>query len=236
MMHGTETQEARGVDVQALAAAFTRGLHVHLEALHVILGDLERQFRDAPHARAIAAAVEEVDRIDRDVELLYEFSVPTPLQPLRCCAEEIARGSQRFLAASQRDRVWLAVEEEASPLNVDGPLLSRTLTYFLENAFDRGSEEVLFHLHQHEGRTYFAILDDLSRDEASLLAEAWDFETDIPDDSLEVALARRDVERMGGTVQVYAAGRGEHCVVVEIPTDAGDCASTESFGDIGGLS
>jgi len=217
-MHKMSSQvQALPRGTQDLASALTRNLHGHLEALRVILESLGRGLDGDPRQRVISVGIEELERIDRDVELLFEYSAPQSLQPLRCSVEEIARAAFRTVSSTVKDRIWLAHESCAVPMHIDGPLLSRTLAYFLENALDRGSSEILFHSHQDATSTYFVILDDMAGDLMGLLSDAWEVGYTPEDEALEVALARRDIIRMGGSVDIHATKPGEHCVLVEFP-------------------
>jgi len=204
---------------QDLASSLTRNLHGHLEALRVILESLGRGLEGDPHKRVLAIGIEGLERIDRDVALLFEYSSPQDLQPLRCSMEEVARAAFRIAASTDKDRIWLANESSAVSMNIDAPLLSRTLAYFLENALDRGSSEILFHARQDETTTYFTILDDMTGDLIGLLPEAWEVGSGPEDDVLEVAIARRDISRMGGRAILHETSPGKHFVLVEIPHD-----------------
>jgi len=216
--HGTlDCEEA------IIRAAMNHGIRAPLAALTAAMefmsGDLQA---DDPYTSIISGVLDELDRLGRNVETLYRHSVPPALQPLRCSVEEICRSTIATLPEADARRVWLAIDDVDHHLLVDGPVLMDCLAAFLEDAVSRGSEEVLFHAHQSKGATFFAIVDDLVSDaELPALLESIVDDDDAPE-SFPVQLAKRDVQRMEGSVTITRSTPNQSCVMVRFDNVGGD--------------
>jgi K+-sensing histidine kinase KdpD len=223
-MQETQDLDGRLTDEQTIIrAAMNRDVRAPLAALTAAMEFLAGDFQeDDPHNSIIDSMLEELARLGRSVETLYRHSVPATIMPLRCSVEELCRSTITLLPDIDAQRIWLAMDQVDEGIFVDGPLLTHCLAAFLEDAIQRGSEEVLFHAHQSQNATFFAIVDDLvAESELQMIIEAAGGDEDLRD-SFPVQLARRDVERMGGSVSITRSTPNQSCVMVRFDVAFGE--------------
>jgi K+-sensing histidine kinase KdpD len=174
-------------------------------------------------ADTLAAALEQVTRLARDVEALVDLAAPKPVAPLGCSAEEIVHAALRALPPAFRPRVRVAGPLPHERVVVDGPLLAASLEHLLEHALDEAGahEWVLLQVRRESGMTVFAIARGGVR---SILQPGpvdegrttpWDAHLD-----LGYALAQRDIDRMGGELRVETTERGCTRAIVRLPDPA----------------
>jgi K+-sensing histidine kinase KdpD len=194
----------------------SRDIHTPLAALRASLESLARASRDGAGPGLAERALEQLARVENAAELLCESTHPRELAAVRCSVEEIARSSLQCLRPHARERTTLALEEPRATIEIDAPLLARSLARLLDGALAGGSQEILLHSHAGPEKLCFTIVDDLDaarHDELEL-----SFEPSSDDVAhAEVAIAVRDIRRLGGTVEIQRLGKERTCVQVEIP-------------------
>ena len=207
----------------ALARALIEGLDVPLAALRAVLESLARDLGEDPRGACVSGALAEVSRAGRTVQDLVDFTSPPELMPLECTVEEILAGARQRLPRGTRERVLVARGDRAHKLFIDGPLLARTLHRLLESAVEAGSGHVLVSVRCEKGATLFTTVSHESGAEHS--ADHCGDQRSARHShgrDLGLALARRDLARMGGELSLTRTPRGETVVVAHVP-DASSC-------------
>lgn len=201
-----------------LGLTMTQILRNPLVALRASMETLAGEFRaDDPRGATLQGALAQVLSLSRDLDALVNYAAPRPLQPLYCKVEEILRAALRGLRFDQAARVKLAHASPDAGLYVDGPLLADCLALLIRNTLTDPQELILLSASRDEQWTTFSLIEgvhDSSRahdGRASLQA--------TQDAALELGLrlARRDVERMNGTLVVEHTALGNTRNVVRIP-------------------
>ena len=214
-------EASKAAGASTLGQAMIDGLNLPLAALRASLESLADELDDEdPRTPTVAGALREVSKVGRTVRELADYSnEPTPM-PLRCTVEEIVYSARHRLPLAQRDRVLVARVEKPHTLTVDGPLLAQCLFRLIENAVEAGSGWVLVNVRNEGDSTEFVTL---NRDPGEEFDWEWaqtPFQTDKPEHiGLGLALARRDIELMGGTLGLSRTPRGEAVAVVRIPNN-----------------
>ncbi len=122
---------------------------------------------------------------------------------MSCSLREIVCSAVDGLGAARRSSVWVAVEDRRARLQVDGPLLSRSLSRLIDCAAADAHGPVLLRARVDATEAVFAVVQgevpmsgagDSSMKSTSVTS------------MLAIVLARRDVERMGGR---FTFRRGE---------------------------
>ena len=204
----------------ALRGAVLRDLAGPLAALRASLESLAHDTEPPSPARLLRRALAEVVRLERRVEALAGLVGPPALHPVACTVEEVARAALRRLSERDRARVWLALEHGEHPLAVDAASLARILAALLGERVRRAPCELLLHSCCDAARVTFTIIDDLAATEAELP----DAGETTDDPSLELLLAKREADRMGGSVRVERVTSEHRSTSLEIPLAAGGVA------------
>ncbi len=205
-------------DAEALGATLTRVLTSPLSALRASIEALAAGIgREDPRGLILEGALDQVLRMARDVQSLVEYAAPRSLSPLRCSLNEIARAALQALPPALRPRVQYAQASRSAALLVDGPLFSSSIGHLLWAALDSTRDAVLLQVRAEPQRALFAVVQgdaDGSFDPAAFVLDGTPDETAT---AVRLAVARRDIERMGGTLRVQHTARGLTCVTVELP-------------------
>ena len=203
----------------SLGQALLQGLNVPLAALRAAMELLARDLvDDDPRTGTVVGALEEVHRMGCTVQELVEYSTTPRPMPLKCTVEEIVYSARQRLPLEQRERIAITRAEHGASLTVDGPLLAKCLSRLVENALEAGSGEVLLSVRRDETETVFATL---NRDVEVEIDWDWAvsaFRTNKPDHlGLGLTLVRRDVELMGGELELSRTPQGETSALVRVP-------------------
>lgn len=200
-----------------LGLTMTRVLRNPLAALRAQIESLAGEFRaDDPRQTGLRSALELVLKLSRDVDSLSQFATPRPLAPIECTLEEILQAATRGLPFAQRARVQLALDLSPATVVIDGPALAGALGHLLENALAHSEGEVLLSAREENGTTCFVIVEHgLGGEPASALPEHRSTVL-----QLGLALARREIERMGGSIRVTTTPLGHTCAQVSIHKSA----------------
>jgi signal transduction histidine kinase len=217
------SQLSHAVEVQPSAApelglTMTQILRNPLVALRASMETLAGEFRaDDPRGATLQGALAQVLSLSRDLDALVNYAAPRPLQPLHCKVEEILRAALRGLRFDQTARVKLAHASPDAGLYVDGPLLADCLALLIRNTLTDPQELILLSASHDEHTTTFSLIEGVhdakfDYDGCGTLQATQDAALD-----LGLRLARRDVERMHGTLEVEHTALGNTRLVVRMP-------------------
>ncbi|MCP3914797.1 MAG: hypothetical protein GY711_04455 [bacterium] len=203
-LNGTHKPSAR-----ELEAALSRGVRTPMAALRAALEDL-RQASDGREqsTRLVTGALRELTDLDRHLEMLLEYVAPAQLRPLRCSVAEILYAARGSLEADERTRVLIASEELESGFAVDGPQLVRVLMRLLCETLRDNQGDVLLRAREDGNELVFTIVEH-AQPRPRPTASAWD--------DLEILLAKREVERMGGRTAVRDSLSSHRRLEVRMP-------------------
>ncbi len=208
-------------DAQDLGATLTHILSSPLSALRASIESLAADVgREDPRGMILSGALEQVLRLARDVQSLVEYAAPRSLSPLRCSPDEIAWAALQSLPPYLRERVQYAQASRPAVLLVDGPLLSGSIANLLSAAVDSTRDPVLLQVRIEAQRALFAVVEGDADGRFDPAAFVVDGTPDGTATAVRLAVARRDIERMGGLLQVQHTARGLTCVTVEFPASA----------------
>jgi K+-sensing histidine kinase KdpD len=211
--------DPRKLDAPDLGWALSRTLRAPLDGLRAsmetLAGNLRHESVDGRGAaRTLDAALEQVQRIARDVEALIAYARPRPVAPLRCSVDELLQTTLLALPPDLRTRVRVTCPAPGYTTHVDGPLLAGCLARLLESSLhsSRESDWVLLEVRPVAGEVQFRIFDGGA---GSILGPVVERE-DTPRGAhlgLGESLARRDLERMGVTMTLERVHEVQHLVV-----------------------
>lgn len=196
-------------ELRELQVGLVGGMRTPLAVLRASLEALSYRFepRD-PREAQLTSAIAQVARIQHNLQTVLDAEHPVPLRPLACTLIEIVNGAVLPLVSEHRARTLVAVEGGSARIVVDGPLVSRTIMRLVESALDLGSEPVLLRASAHSGQASIAVL----RPGAATLARTTHDIESLAE--LVRAVARRDIERTGGTYSERPAANDS--VAIEI--------------------
>jgi len=198
-----------------LARAIERSLRTPVDALRASL----KAIADGAGGDALRSGwVEELGRVAKSLTALIEYAEPPEPMPLRCSAEEIAGAARDALPTEVRDRVWLARDDERQELYADAPLVVKCLLRLLENAAEAGSYATLLRVHADGETATFTVVSRGSRGRFDLGWALEPFHTNKANHiGLGLTLARRDVEVLGGVLELEQTERGDTRATVRLP-------------------
>jgi two-component system sensor histidine kinase HydH len=184
-------------------------LRASMEALSVELG------AEDPRGTILDGAVEQIVRLGRSVQALVDYAVPPALHPLDCTLEELVRSCVAQLPEDLARSLYLVFEQRSASATVDGPLLSRCLTHLVCATVGPRDEAVL-HASAREDSLEISLLI-----EPNTAHRATPRETGQPAlaqaDDLVIALAQREIERMGGALESTLLPSGSTRFVMRLP-------------------
>ncbi len=204
-----------------LASVLSHGLDLPLAALRASMESLNEVLpADAKGNGPLHHALREVGALGRNVRELVEFaSAPEPM-PLRCTASEIAVAARGALSPTDRPHVMVARLANAGTLHTDAPLLTRCLRRLIQNSLEAGSEHVLLTVRHENGYAKFTVIDaSPQKFDAEWACSAF-HSTKSNHLGLGLSIARRDVELLAGTLEIFRSDSNETSVVVTVPESA----------------
>jgi K+-sensing histidine kinase KdpD len=216
-MAKTETVAA-GAASPDLGLTMTQILRHPLAALRAQMESLASEFRaDDPRSTQLRGALEQVLKMSRDVEALVQLAAPSPVAPLPCSVDEILHSALRGLRFHQSSRVQVANAAVGAMLEVDGPLLADCLGRLIDNALANLDGWVLLSARVDGGAACFSLVEGV--EDGSYSGRPRRELSPQRGAALELghARARRDLERMGGTLRVTHTLLGNTCVGVRLP-------------------
>jgi two-component system sensor histidine kinase HydH len=168
-------------------------LRASMEALSDELG------AEDPRGTVLDGAVEQIVRLGRSVQALVDYAVPPQLNPLDCTLEELVRSAVAQLPTELARSLYLVFEQSSASTKVDGPLLSRCLTHLVCATVGPRDEAVL-HASADESSLHISLLIEPNSAHRATQRETTQPAQEQADD-LVLALAEREIERMGGTLE-----------------------------------
>ena len=209
---------------QDVCEALSQGLDVPVAALRASMESLFREIAGSTvREPMVNSALAEVMRLGRNVQELVDYATPRAPSPLRCSVREILVHVARGLDKQQRSQLFIAQDDPAAHLLVDGPILGAALRRLVQNSFEAGTKDVLLAARREELRTLFTVVDRAPTSfDMDWAQEA--FHSTKPNQlGLGLSLVRRDVELLHGTLDFRNAGSGVGtCVILSVPnTPAG---------------
>jgi len=201
-----------------LGLTMTQILRNPLAALRASMESLAGDFRaDDPRSKQLRGALDQVLKMSRDVDALVQLTAPRPLAPLVCSIDEVLYSALRALRFEQSARVKLANEAVGATIDADGPLLADCLRRLIDNALANLDEWLLLSARVEGREARFSIVEGV--DDGSYRGHSFREMPPHRSAALELglALARRDLARMGGSLQVTHTQLGNTCVTVRVP-------------------
>jgi K+-sensing histidine kinase KdpD len=177
-----------------VSAAVAKAVRVPLAALRASMETLVTSFA-AEDSRTFAArgALDEIVRLGHELQTLLDYALPLPVHPSSCSLREIVCAAVEGLGPRRRADVITAIEDRRARLEVDGPLLSRSLSRLLEPGTSPAPALLRARLERSEA--VFTVV--IGRTDGASPRVA-DLRNTTAASVLGLLLARRDVERMGG--------------------------------------
>jgi K+-sensing histidine kinase KdpD len=192
-----------------ISSAAAHGVRAPLAALRASMEALAHGLDSTdPRSTTLRGALDEVVRLGHEMQTLLDYALPLALQPMSCSLREIVCSAVDGVGPARRASVWVAVENRRARLEVDGPLLSRTLSRLIDCAVADAQGPVLLRARVDGADAVFAVVQGEVR--ASSGADSCLKSTSVTS-MLGLVLARRDAERMGGS---FTFRRGENGRIV----------------------
>lgn len=197
----------------SVSNAVQDGIVRPLSVLRATLESLANRLDGEPgHRATLEGVLDQFCSIARNVTDLVEFCIPGELHESPCSMEEIQRSAIRALDESQRSRVWLALESKSESLSIDGAKLAHCIAILLHDALD-GREEVLLHGQRDENGDHFTIVADADAPHVLTPTSPPLHELNV----VQLALARREIERMGGSIRFSRTESGKPAARISFP-------------------
>lgn len=186
----------------ALPERLANGVEIAIRTrLAVLRASLESLVKHSPpndsRAVMLKSALNESVCLGREVAGLIDHAFVKDLRPTSCSLEEIASSVLQFLPPSSRAQVLVAIEGKEARLRVDADQLARALARLIDAGLADGSETALFAARHARSGAAFSFVRAHTRIERT--AAKRNTEAGLV---LGVNLARRDIERMGGTLSL----------------------------------
>ncbi|MFT7487038.1 MAG: hypothetical protein ACI9F9_002897 [Candidatus Paceibacteria bacterium] len=139
-------QPTREQASQEVGATIRRTVVGPFAPLLASLSGLEKEFpADDLRTAQLGHVIEMLESVRHGVEALVDLVAPDDQDPLPCTFEELARAALRALPQKQRGKIQLALENASVQCQIDGPRLSRSLSYVLLANVQEG-REAIFHV------------------------------------------------------------------------------------------
>lgn len=216
-MHVALVQDLEFAGDRDVSSAVANAVRAPLAALRASMEMLASSF-DVGDRRNVAArrAIDEIVRLGHELQTVLDYALPLPVAPISCSLREIICSAVEHLGPRRRADVITAIEDRRARLEVDGPLLSRSLSRLLEPAPGAHAAPALLRARLERTQAVFTVVLGRTDVESPRVPE---FCTTTAASVLGLLLARRDVERMGGQ---FTFRRGdEDRIVSEIRLPAG---------------
>ena len=201
-----------------LPAQLRRSLEAPLAALIASLEGLERDFpaEDSRGAR-FGHAIELIESLRQNVQALVDLAAPDEAAPLTCSLEELARNALRQAPSRVRPGVVLALEQGELSLRIDGPLVSRGLSYLIQAHIAPGTCALLRAGRVGDAAQFTLVCPPRDAEHARVgLREATPIATG---EALLSMAAERELTRLGGSVHSTLATNGALKVSVRLPLE-----------------
>ncbi len=213
-MHSSHRQPSLDTaQADQLGLTMTQVFSTPLAALRSSMEALASDFRqEDPRGKTLQSALDQVSRMTRDVQALVELTTPRDVQPLRCAVEEIVDSALRPRTFAQLARLQVARQENLPPIVVDGPLLATALSHLLEGALESSRGPVLLQVRPERDEIVFAVVREDSDGPGGEMSTSRNASL-----GLGMALARRDLDRIGARMEFERSEQGRACLRIWVP-------------------
>ncbi|MFT7670500.1 MAG: hypothetical protein ACI8X5_003209 [Planctomycetota bacterium] len=202
----TSTPSNACTQAAEVRASIRRGIETPLAALRASLEELGRGLQQgSSQANTLDRAVDLIESVGRNVQVLATLAAPTDEAPLCCTLDELARSAVRSISSTVRHRVLFAVEGASSCANVDGPGFSLWLSQLISAGVANRGEALL--------RTKV----DGSFGVFSLVCRATESKNGVNNQELLLHVANREIQRMGGTLEHLSSPSGTTQITARLP-------------------
>lgn len=217
LTHSTDGQTASTSQTE-VRKTIRLGIETPLHALRASLEEMGKDFPvDAPQIAPLTRALQLIDTVNRNVQVLSAMAAPADFVPLRCTMDELARSAVRGTSATIRDRIFFAVEDPKVFTKVDGPSFSRWLSNLLQASVSRQGEALL-RATTREGRAIFSLVSRPNPEQDSRQMElTTPFRRE--EDELLLQVAESEILRMGGTFERSFSTPGTTRVTASLPLE-----------------
>lgn len=206
---------------RGVALVATRALRSPLGALRVLLEGSRSQ--SSPRGLEFTDRVlDELERAESAAHDLVAWTLPRTLRLIPTSLGELAASLMDSLAPSHRRLTHLVVEQDATTLQTDAPLLVECFSRTLRHAFQENGTaglEVMVHIHATDDIATFSFIHTGSAKTSLFSADA------IP--SLADEILTATVARLNGKTSIHDA-EGHRCAVITLPLTG----TTNSMGSI----
>ncbi len=192
-------------------ATLRRDIAAPLAVLRASMEALSTDFEcEDPRGVVLGGAVEQIVCLGRSIQALVDFAAPPELHLQRCSLEELARAAYTQLSEDVAARTSLAFEDADQLVQVDGPLLTRCLANLLGAYALVGTEALVHTCSNAEFLSIHVLIQGNSKNHTG---EARD---------LVETLAKREIERMGGNLQLTSGPMNWTRMHLRLPRTSGD--------------
>ena len=197
-----------------VAQALFRGVRTPLEALRIILEDLEAGTAD--HS-VLPGIIDALQRVRRNVESVEQYFRPTEDRTMSVSVREIAYGVRDQLAETQRSSLLIALDANDDRLSVDAPILIRSLARLAANSIECSHNPVLLRVQRSDGGFNFSIVGHGQRAFNYFEAAQAFASTKHGHVGLGLTLAIRDIRQLGGDLEIRTGSSFSTRFEVSIP-------------------
>ncbi len=214
LAHATTTDHDRA----RLEEALSHGLNLPVSALRVSMQALEQELSRANPARPhLQGALEEVERLGRNVRDLMEYATPPRLQPMPCSLDEVVHCARVRIVEEQRGKIFFARSPEKERALCDGPILSRCLARLIENALEAKAQRVLVAARRDGAQTRITVVDDAPDDFDPSTSTRPFHSTKGNHLGLGLSIVERDMQLMHGSLSLSRTETGKTFAALVVP-------------------
>jgi signal transduction histidine kinase len=192
-----------------LGLTMTTILRRPLAALRVAMERLSREIGpEDGRQKLVTGALDEVLQLSHDLQALVDYANLRPVWPLMCSLDELLIGVLRGLAPQVRGRLRIDRSCESSPSEstgmwIDGPLFASSLRHVVECCLEAGDGPVRLDVREEPDRLVLLVTREGElADEPSPALPRSEPDERATRSTLLLQLARRDFQRMGGSLQI----------------------------------
>jgi len=141
-----------------LGKAVKQGLARPVDALRTSMRTLEQRFESSdPRGAELSRALAQVEQLSRSVQDLLDYAYLPEPQELDCTIDEILYSARFRIPHHMWSQLLVAREKDLKSLQVDGPVLARSIARLIEAAAPIAIQGVLLNVFRGEGATVFTI-------------------------------------------------------------------------------